>query len=86
MFTHSRSWSSHQYTCLSIRLDGVQCSKRISAADNVGVPPELSAGQLQHLSEDRVSAQLTGQCQAGETSVILDVGISILTRMSVLTK
>ena len=48
-------------TSLSVRLYGVQRTERVAAAGDVAVAPELRAGQLQHLPEDRVSPELARQ-------------------------
>ena len=71
-----------ELTCLSIRLDGVQGPERVAAAGDVGVPPELRAGQLQHLPEYCVPAQLAGESQTCQSPLVLDVGIGVLPRVS----
>ena len=69
-------------TCLSIRLDGVEGPQRVATAGDVGVAPELCAGQLQHLPEYRVPPQLAGESQAGQTPLVLDVRVGVLPRVS----
>ena len=69
-------------TCFPVRLDWIEGPQGVAAAGDVGVTPELSAGQLQHLLEDDVAPQLAGQGQAGQASVVLDVGIGVLPRVS----
>ena len=75
-------YSFSPLTCLAVRLDGVQGPQGVAAAGDVGVSPELGAGQLQHLFEDDVAPQLAGQGQAGQAPVVLDVGVGILSRVS----
>ena len=42
-------------TCLPVWLDGVEGPEGVAAAGDIRVPPELRAGQLQHLPEERLS-------------------------------
>ena len=46
---------------MPVNLNGVEGPQGVAAAGDVGVAPELGAGELQHLLEDDVPPQLAGQ-------------------------
>ena len=60
-------------TGFSARPNGIERSKRISRAANVGISPELCTAQLQHLLEQTIPTQLTREGQASQVRVIGDV-------------
>ena len=69
-------------TGLPTGLNGIKSSKRISAAGDVRVTPELRRRQLQHVLEALVAAEFAGESEASEGALVPDVGVGALQRVA----